>query len=124
MTMRIRAWLALVEKAYWTSGTGVGCLGQLEVVGLLLPFVAFPDKVKGQNVVFKVDNLAVMYGWYKGYMKNDKLASEVLKAVYYLSGMLGTTVNMEHVGCPLRWQSLRTSCSEEWTAVLSCQERL
>ena len=64
---------------------------------MLLPFVAFPDKVKGQNVVFKVDNLAVMYGWYKGYVKNDKLASEVLKAVYYLSGMLGTTVNMEHV---------------------------
>ena len=80
------------------KGCSSGCKSTtLEAVGLLLPFVAFPDKVKGRNIVFKVDNLAVIYGWYKGYVKNDKSASEVLKAVHYLSGMLGTTVNVEHV---------------------------
>ena len=80
------------------KGCSSGCKSTtLEAVGLLLPFVAFPDKVKGRNIVFKVDNLAVIYGWYKGYVKNNKSASEVLKAVHYLSGMLGTTVNVEHV---------------------------
>ena len=64
---------------------------------MLLPFIDFPSKVRGRNIVFKVDNLAVMYGWYKGYVKNDKTASEVLKAVHYLSGMLGATVNVDHV---------------------------
>ena len=70
----------------------------LETVGMLLPFVSFPEKVKGKNIVFMIDNLAVLYGWYKGYVANDESASEVLKAVHYLSGILGTTVNVEHVG--------------------------
>ena len=29
-----------------------------------------------------IDNKAVLYGWYKELVKNDKSASEVLKAVY------------------------------------------
>ena len=71
---------------------------KLETVGMLLPFVSFPEKVKGKNVVFMIDNLAVLYGWYKGYVANDESASEVLKTIHYLSGVLGTTVNVEHVG--------------------------
>ena len=69
----------------------------LEAVGMLLPFVSCPEKVKGKNVVFMIDNLAVLYGWYKGHVAKDKSASEVLKSVHYLSGLLGTTVNVEHV---------------------------
>ena len=62
-----------------------------------LTFGAFPDKVKRKNVVFKIDNMAVLFGWYNGFVKNDKTASEVLKSVHYLSGLTGTTVNVEHV---------------------------
>ena len=32
-------------------------------------------------------------------MSNDESASEVLKCVHYLSGMLGITVNVEHEDC-------------------------
>ena len=45
----------------------------------------------------KIDNMAVLLGWYRGYVKTDKSASEVLKGVHYLSGLLGTTVHVEHV---------------------------
>ena len=41
--------------------------------------------------------MAVLLGWYRGYVKTDKSASEVLKGVHYLSGLLGTTVHVEHV---------------------------
>ena len=43
---------------------------------------SFPDKIAGRNIIFMIDNKAVLYGWYKELVKNDKSASEVLKAVY------------------------------------------
>ena len=80
------------------KGCSYGCKSTtLEAVGMLLPFVACPERVKGKNIVFRIDNIAVLYGWYKGYVANDKSASEVLKSVHYLSGLMGTTVNVEHV---------------------------
>ena len=50
----------------------------------------------GRNVVIYVDNIAVVYGWAKGLVKKDRTASEVLKAVQYLSGFLGVTLHVEH----------------------------
>ena len=80
------------------KGRHFGCkFTTLEAIGMLLPFLAFPDKVSGKNVVFKIDNMAVLFGWYSGFVKNNKTASEVLKSVHYLSGLAGTTVNVEHV---------------------------
>ena len=69
----------------------------LESVGLLLPLLVFPDKIAGRNIIFMVDNMAVLYGWSKGVVKNDYSATEVLKAVQYLASFLGVTVYVEHV---------------------------
>ena len=81
------------------KGTSFGCKSTtLEAVGMLLPFLAFPEKVKGKNVVFRIDNMAVLFGWYHGFVKNDRSASEILKCVHYLSGINGTVVNVDHVG--------------------------
>ena len=66
-------------------------------VGLLLPLLAFPGKVCGRHIVIRVNNIAVVYGWAKGLVKNEKTASEVLKAVQYLAGFMGVTVHVEHV---------------------------
>ena len=88
----------LLSEKLDEKGCSFGCkTTMLEAVGMLLPFVAFPEKIKGKNIVFKIDNIAVLYGWYKGYVKNDKSASEILKCVHYLSGLMGTTVNVEHM---------------------------
>ena len=59
--------------------------------------LAFPEKVKGRNLVFMIDNIAVMYGWLKGYVKNDSSASEVLKTAQYMAAFLGITVHLKHV---------------------------
>ena len=64
---------------------------------MLLPFLAFPDRVRGKNIVFKIDNMAVLFGWYNGYVKQDETASEVLKSVQYISSVLGAVVNVQHV---------------------------
>ena len=96
------------SKLDWPEGLITGKLDEkgtafgnkstmLEAVGMLLPFLCFPEEVKGRHVVFKIDNMAVLFGWYRGYVKNDESASEVLKGVHYLSGLLGTTVHVDHV---------------------------
>ena len=82
------------EKGCWFGSKSA----TLEAVGLLLPLIVFPEFVTGKQLVFKVDNNAVMWGWNTGYVKNDKTASEVLKAVRYLGGFLGASIFVEHVG--------------------------
>ena len=47
----------------------------LEAVGILIPLLAFKQKVSGKEIIFKVDNMAVTWGWQKGYVKGDKTAS-------------------------------------------------
>ena len=42
--------------------------------------------------MFKIDNIAVMYGWGSGYVKNDSTASEILKSAQYLASFLGTMI--------------------------------
>ena len=66
-------------------------------MGLKLPMLAFPDRVKGRDLVFMIDNIAVMHGWLYGYVKNDSSASEVLKTAQYLAAFLGITVHVKHV---------------------------
>ena len=70
---------------------------KLESIGMLLPLLVFPDKVAGRNIIFMIDNKAVLYGWYKGLVKNEYSATEVLKAVQCLASFLGVTVYVEHV---------------------------
>ena len=69
----------------------------LESVGLLLPLLAFPEEVAGRNLIFMIDNIAVLYGWNRGYMKNDRAASEVQKSVTYLAAFLGVKIHVRHV---------------------------
>ena len=43
-------------------------------------------------MIFKIDNIAVLYSWNRGYVKNDRAASEVLKSVMYLAALLGVKI--------------------------------
>ena len=69
----------------------------LECIGLLLPFISFPEAVCGRFVKFLIDNSAVAYGWRKGYVKFDSSASEILRATNMLASYLGVKVYVEHV---------------------------
>ena len=69
----------------------------LESVGLLLPLLAFPDELAGKELIFKVDNVAVLWGWNSGYVKNDETATYVLKSVSYLAGYLGVIIHVDRM---------------------------
>ena len=91
----------------------------LEAVGILIPLLAFKQKVSGKEIIFKVDNMAVTWGWQKGYVKGDKTASEILKAARYLAGFLGTTIYIEHVD---RMSSEMASLADELSRRESCKD--
>ena len=40
----------------------------------LLPFVAFLAKIQGRKVHFMINNIAVVFGWSSGFMKEDETA--------------------------------------------------
>ncbi len=69
----------------------------LESVGLLLPFISFPELICGKFVKFHVDNIAVKYGWENGHVKFDEVATEILRCVHILASYLGTKVTVKHV---------------------------
>ena len=79
-----------------------GILGQnlttLEAVGMLLPFFAFPDKIRGRKIHFMIDNIAVMFGWSSRFVKEDETALEILKAVHYFGSVHNVAVSVQHVG--------------------------
>ena len=69
----------------------------LEAVGILIPLIVFKEKVSGKEIIFKIDNIAVSWGWQRGYVKGDKTASEILKAARHMAGLLGSTIYIDHV---------------------------
>ena len=69
----------------------------LESIGVLLPFITYPKELRNRQLVFRVDNTAVLWGWKSGYVSNDATATEILKCVRYLAGFLGARVFIEHV---------------------------
>ena len=93
----------------------------LESVGVLLPLLVFHERVMGRNIVIMIDNMAVVYGWPKGLVKNDKTASEVLKAAHYLSCFLGVTIQytcpFTSLACLTPWQKSQMNCLERRTGI-------
>ena len=80
------------------KGCFFGCKSTtLESVGVLILLITFPYIVRNKQLVFKIDNAAVMGGWQTGYVRNNETASEILKCIRYLSGYLGARIFVEHV---------------------------
>jgi hypothetical protein len=69
----------------------------LEAIGLLLPFLTKPESLKGKHMVFRIDNMAVVYGWENKQIKNDTAATIVLRAVNLLAAYLGVHVHVQHI---------------------------
>jgi hypothetical protein len=53
--------------------------------------------VVGKHVVFRIDNVAVVYVWESKNIKNDTSATIVLRAVHLMAAYLGTFVHVQHI---------------------------
>ena len=89
-----------------SKGSSYGCkTATLEMVGVLLPFLLIPDKLIGQHVVVKVDNMACVYGWENHYMKGDISASILIRALHLIAAFLGSVIHVGHVPRCSSWES-------------------
>ena len=102
----------------------------LEAIGILLPFLAFPEILKGSSVILFVDNTSVIHGWRRKHLKNDLEASVIIRTVHILASYLHCRVHVEHaprMSTPaailadhLSRSSSTSSEEEEITRTLEC----
>jgi len=89
----------LISEMTDKKGKVFGCKStMLECIGLLIPFIAYPEKIKGRHLQFTIDNTAVKYGWYSGRVKKDSTATEILRCANYMAAYIGATIHVSHVG--------------------------
>jgi hypothetical protein len=51
----------------------------------------------GKHVIFRVDNIAVFYGWENKVVKNDISATILIRAIHLIVFFLGTYVHVQNV---------------------------
>jgi len=68
-----------------------------ELVGLLLPFFLIPKKLQFRHIKLLVDNQAIVWAWEKRYMKNDVLASVLLRCLHVIEAYLPCKIHVEHL---------------------------
>ena len=78
----------------------------LEMIGLLLPWLSMPKKLKNQHVVFEVDNIACVHGWENRSLKGEIMASIIIRSILLISSFLGSSVHVFHVPRKSNWESL------------------
>ena len=102
--------IILVHQIQWPKGfldkkDGKGVSSTLEVVGVIMPFLLMPEKLKNQNVVLKLDNTGVVYGWENSSMKNDTCASIFIRALKLIGMYLSCKIHVHHVKRMTTWEA-------------------
>jgi hypothetical protein len=59
------------------------------MIGLLLPLLLIPEKLKNTHIRMFTDNMSCVFGMKDGYVKNDEYASILIRATYMISAYLG-----------------------------------
>ena len=88
----------LLTEAMDSKGCAYGCKSAtLEAVGLLLPFVTIPGRLRNKAVRLQVDNISLVYGWVNKHQKNDTSASILIRSIHIIAVMLNCMVEVEHL---------------------------
>ena len=77
----------------------------LEAIGVLLPFLLIPDKLKNQHIICGVDNMGVVFGWANKKLKRDTCASILIRALHVIEAYLGSVIHVVHVPRVSNWES-------------------
>ncbi len=77
----------------------------LEYIGLLAPMLTVPELVSGRHIILRVDNIACVYGYENGQIKNDESASIMIRSARLVAAYLGSVVHVEHVPRRSCWEA-------------------
>ena len=68
-----------------------------EMIGILLPVLCIPQLLLHQHMVLYVDNEAIVWSWPKRRMKNDVVASVLLRVLHILEAFLSCKIHILHL---------------------------
>jgi len=96
----------------------------LEFVGIVLPFILIPEKLKNQHVVCKVDNIACVFGWSKKHVKNDVYTSILIRALWLISSYLSCIVHVMHLPRVVSWEAGVVDRLSRRSTTWSCDQKM
>jgi hypothetical protein len=82
----------------------------LEILGVLLHLLFYPELVQNRIVVFQTDNMACYYGWQNKHIKEDSVASIVIRAIALLEPLLTSEFHVQHVPGMSSWEATVVDC--------------
>jgi hypothetical protein len=83
---------------------------------MLIPIVTAPELVAQRHIVLKVDNMACVYSFENGQVRNDETASIMIRSAKIIAAYLGTVIHVQHVKRRSCWEAeLADSLSREDT---------
>jgi hypothetical protein len=68
-----------------------------EMVELLLPMVLLHRKLQHRQIVMMVDNEAIVWAWEKKHMKNDVMASILIRSLHILEAYITCKIHVVHL---------------------------
>ncbi len=77
----------------------------LECIGMLIPIVTAPELIAQRHIVLKVDNMACVYGFENGQVRNDETASIMIRSAKIIAAYLGTVIHVQHVKRRSCWEA-------------------
>jgi hypothetical protein len=64
-----------------------------------------PELIYGRHVILRVDNIACVYGYENGQLKNDESASIMIRTARLVAAYLESVVHVEHIPCRSCWEA-------------------
>ena len=77
----------------------------LELAGMLIPFLLFPEVLSGHHVILEVDNMGGVFGWNNGFCKEDNMASIMIRCLVLLSAKLEIALHVQHLPRLSSWEA-------------------
>jgi len=98
-----------IENKKDSKGARFGCkTTTLELFGILLPVLELHKCLSNQHIIFHVDNIACVYGWENGHMKDDICASILIRGLKLIELYLGSKFHLRFVPRVSDWESAQT----------------
>jgi len=78
----------------------------LEMIGLLLPLIRYPEVLAGKHLVLKVHNLGCYYGWENKTVCKGRAATIIVRAIFYqISSYMECCIHVEHLPRLSSWEA-------------------
>jgi hypothetical protein len=76
----------------------------LEILGVLINILLNCKTIKNEHIICKVDNIACKYGWESKAIKNDIIATILIRAMHVITNYLGCFITIVHLPRISSWE--------------------